>query len=100
MEWDGLPYLSMEYVPRGALRPLIGHMTFPQIAGALEALLAGLAHAEEHGVVHRDLKPENLLVTADGRIMIADFGIAKAINRIATASGFATETGSTVGTPA
>ena len=98
-EHDGLPYLSMEYLPRGALRKLIGHMTFPQIAGTLEALLAGLSHAEQHGVVHRDLKPENLLVTADGGTKIADFGIAKAVNELATSSGLATKTGAAIGTP-
>jgi serine/threonine protein kinase len=100
LEWEGLPYLSMEYIERGSLRPLVGRMTFPQIAGCLEAMLAGLSHAEEKGVVHRDLKPENLLITSDGRLKIADFGIAKAINRLATASGFATRTGTAIGTPA
>jgi serine/threonine protein kinase len=99
-EHEGLPYLSMEYVPRGALRSLIGQMTFPQIAGTLEAVLAGLSHAERNGIVHRDLKPENLLVTSDGGTKIADFGIAKAINELATSSGFATKTGAAIGTPA
>jgi serine/threonine protein kinase len=99
LELNGVPYLAMEYVERGSLRPLIGQLTFPQIAGVLEGVLAGLTHAEEHGVVHRDLKPENLLVTADGRIKIADFGIAKAVNRLAAAQGFMTRTGTAIGTP-
>lgn len=95
---DGTPYIAMEYIERGSLRPHVGHMTLAQIAGVLEGLLAGLAHAEQHAIVHRDLKPENLMITADGRVKIADFGIAKATNRMQTRA-FLTATGTTVGTP-
>ena len=97
-EHDGTPYIAMEYVERGSLRPYVGQMSLEQIAGVLEGLLAGLAHAEQHGIVHRDLKPENLMVTVDGRVKIADFGIAKATNQMQTGA-FLTATGTTVGTP-
>src|ERR1700709_2487048 len=96
---DGPPYIAMEYVERGSLRPYVGKMSLAQIGGVLEGLLAGLAHAEQHGIVHRDLKPENLMVTSDGRVKIADFGIAKATGALQTGS-FRTETGTTIGTPA
>jgi Protein kinase domain len=96
-EHGGLPYISMEYLARGTVRPLVGHLTLPQVIGLLEGLLAGLAYAEGFGIVHRDIKPENLLVTEGGGVKIADFGIAKAYEH---ATRGLTATGTTVGTPA
>ncbi|MBA2462919.1 MAG: serine/threonine protein kinase, partial [Actinobacteria bacterium] len=98
LEHEGTPYIAMEYVEGGSLRPLVGQLTLAQIAGVLECVLAGLAHAEDRGIVHRDLKPENVMVTADGAVKIADFGIAKALNQAATAHLSAT--GTAMGTPA
>src|SRR5687768_13313802 len=97
-EHAGTPYIAMEYVERGSLRPFVGRMTLAQIGGVMEGLLAGLAHGEQQGIVHRDLKPENLMVTSDGRVKIADFGIAKATKQMQTGA-FLTATGTTVGTP-
>ena len=97
-EHDGVPYIAMEYLERGSLRPLVGRLSLSEIAGLLEGLLAGLDYAAERGVVHRDLKPENLLVSSEGRVKIADFGVAKAYNQAWTAQ-FRTATGMTLGTP-
>ena len=98
-EHEGVPYIAMEYLRRGSLRPLMRSLTGPQVAGVLEGVLMGLEAAGERGIVHRDLKPENILVTDDGRVKIADFGIAKAIDD-ATTVDFRTATGMTIGTPA
>ena len=96
-EAEGVPYIAMEYLPRGSLRPWIGRLSEPQVFGILEGILAGLAHAEEHGVAHRDLKPENVLVARNGAVKIGDFGIAKAYTRT---TGRFTAAGAAVGTPA
>src|SRR6516225_3195864 len=77
-EHGGVPYIAMELVPRGSLRPYVKRLSLAQVGGVLEGILAALAHAETAGIVHRDLKPENVMVTADGRVKIADFGIARA----------------------
>jgi serine/threonine protein kinase len=98
LEEEGTPYIAMEYVPRGSLRPWMGSMSIAQLAGVLEDLLAGLAAVAPSGIVHRDLKPENVMVTADGHVKIADFGIAKATQQVGGATS--TPTGVTIGTPA
>jgi serine/threonine protein kinase len=94
----GTPYIAMEYVERGTLRPYVGRMSLAEIGGVLEAVLSALAVAEQRHIVHRDLKPENLLVTADGRVKISDFGIAKATNELRSGAAL-TSTGVAVGTP-
>ena len=96
-EDSGVPYIAMEYVRGGSLRPLVGQLGLPQIFSVIEGMLAGLAHAEEHGIAHRDLKPENVLITTRGGVKIADFGIARAYNAV---TGQLTATGTAIGTPA
>ena len=96
-EASGAPFIVMEYLPAGSLRSRVGALRPVAVAGVLDGMLGGLAHAHAHGIVHRDLKPENVLVTADGDVKLADFGIAKALDSLDTAL---TLTGTTIGTPA
>jgi hypothetical protein len=97
-EQDHVPYIAMEYLAGGSLRPYVGRLTLSQVGGVLEGLLAGLAQAERLEIVHRDIKPENALVTNEGGIKIADFGIAKAKRAFETGSQL-TAVGTTLGTP-
>jgi serine/threonine protein kinase len=96
-EHGGVPYIAMEYLPRGSLRPLVGTLTDAQVVGVLDGILAGLAHAHEHEIVHRDLKPENVMRDERGSVKIADFGIATAYDELANAN--LTPLGEFVGAP-
>src|SRR2546428_6790032 len=99
VEHESVPYIAMEYMEQGSLRPLVGKLTLAQIAATLEGLLAALAHAHSLGIVHRDLKPENLMVTSQGGVEVAAFGMAEARNEPSALRNL-TATGWTVGTPA
>ena len=96
-EHGGVPYIAMEFLARGSLRPLVGTLSDPQVVGVLDGILAGLGHADEHGIVHRDLKPENVMRTEAGAVKIADFGIATAYDELANAN--LTPLGEFVGAP-
>jgi beta-lactam-binding protein with PASTA domain/tRNA A-37 threonylcarbamoyl transferase component Bud32 len=78
----GRPYLVMEYVPGANLRRIIrdrGRLSAAEAVAVMDHVLAALAAAHAAGLVHRDVKPENVLVTADGRVKVADFGLARAV---------------------
>jgi len=74
-------YLAMEYVPGRTLKEVLRERgRFPPEAALdiMTGVLDGLAAAHASGIVHRDVKPENVLLTADGRLKVADFGLARA----------------------
>jgi eukaryotic-like serine/threonine-protein kinase len=76
---DGAPYIVSELLEGGTLRERLNGGALP-VRRAVEhgvQICHGLAAAHEKGIVHRDLKPENIFITADGRVKILDFGLAK-----------------------
>jgi beta-lactam-binding protein with PASTA domain/predicted Ser/Thr protein kinase len=79
---DGpLLYLAMEYVPGRTLKDLLrerGRFSPAEALEIMSGVLDGLAAAHASGITHRDVKPENVLLTADGRVKVADFGLARA----------------------
>jgi eukaryotic-like serine/threonine-protein kinase len=79
---DGLLFLAMEYVPGHTLRDQLrdrGPMSASAALTMLDPILSALAAAHDAGFVHRDVKPENVLITDDGRVKMADFGLARAL---------------------
>ncbi len=78
----GLIYLVMEYVPGRTVRDVLreyGRLSPEQALTILDPVLQALEAAHTAGFVHRDVKPENVLLTDDGRVKVADFGLARAI---------------------
>jgi WD40 repeat protein len=90
VEAEGLECVSMEYVDGTTLRHVLETRSPLDLAEAREIalqLLAGLGAIHEAGLVHRDVKPENVMLTRAGRVVLMDFGIAKAVASGGTVSG-------------
>lgn len=91
-------YLTMEYIEGTNLRRHLGErgsLTVGEAFATAEAVLDALSAAHRVGLVHRDVKPENVLLASDGRIKVADFGLARAVTEVT-----ATTTGTVLGTVA
>ncbi|OFJ51054.1 protein kinase domain-containing protein [Mycolicibacterium grossiae] len=76
------PFLVMELIEGGTLRELLrerGPMPPHAAAAVLAPVLGGLAAAHRAGLVHRDVKPENVLISDDGEVKLADFGLVRAV---------------------
>ena len=99
---DGRLWFTMPYVEGETLRARLTREKQLPVGDALRIAreaASGLDYAHRHGVIHRDIKPENLLLTADGQVLVADFGIGRAMEGAGGAERL-TETGMIVGTPA
>ncbi|HUY73394.1 MAG TPA: serine/threonine-protein kinase [Candidatus Dormibacteraeota bacterium] len=97
-EFEGTPYMIVEYVSGGSLANRLGKGMIDQAAALnfLRGIAAGLDYAHSRGVVHRDIKPANVLLEPDDTPVIADFGLAKLLQ----GSSLKSMTGVTTGTPA
>src|SRR5215831_445201 len=94
-EAEGTYYIAMEYLDGRSLKELIvarGPAPVNVAVDYTRQILQALRFAHRHGIVHRDIKPHNVLVDAEGRVKVTDFGIARA------GTSQMTEAGSIVGT--
>jgi eukaryotic-like serine/threonine-protein kinase len=102
-ERDGLVFFVMAFIDGPTLAQRIktvgGALPVEEARRMLREVGSALAYAHLHGVIHRDIKPDNILLTTDGaRVMVTDFGIARAVT--AGMDSRLTATGVAIGTPA
>lgn len=97
-EYEGSPFLVMEYLPGGTLKHLIGEpMSWQEAIRLLLPVARGLEYAHYRGIVHRDIKPANILLTENSEPILSDFGIVKLLqgDKATTLTG----SGIAIGTP-
>ena len=91
----GVPYLVLEYIEGPTLADLMdAGLDDSRIPSLLDQIAAGLDYAHGRGVIHRDIKPGNVLMTEDGRAVLADFGLAWLLE-----GAHLTLSGGVIGTP-
>ena len=97
---DGQVYLAMDYIDGQTIERWCrdAQAGDAERARLMAQVLDALHHAHAAGIIHRDLKPHNILVDADARVRLVDFGVARLHRDGGDRTGFRTETGNLVGT--
>lgn len=97
-EEDGLHYIVMEYLEGKTLKEYMnekgGKLPWREAANFSMQICRALEHAHSKHVVHRDIKPQNIIMTEEGKLKVADFGIARAANNTTTVNSTAAAVGS------
>ncbi|MBK9600371.1 MAG: SUMF1/EgtB/PvdO family nonheme iron enzyme [Anaerolineales bacterium] len=97
-EFEGSPYLVMEYFPGGTLKEKMGEpVAWQDAARILLPVARGVEYAHDRGIIHRDIKPANILMNEKGDPTLSDFGIAKLLQ--GESKNNLTASGAAVGTP-
>ncbi len=97
-EYEGSPYLVLEYLPGGTLKQKLGKpLPWREAVRLLLPIARALEFSHNQGIVHRDVKPANVLITLSGEPMLSDFGIAKLLESVEGQT--LTGTGVGIGTP-
>lgn len=97
-DFEGMPYLIMEYLPGGTLKRFTGKpVPYAEASRLLAPIARALEYAHQQNIMHRDIKPANILITQSGQPMLTDFGIAKILE--AGESTGLTASGVGIGTP-
>jgi serine/threonine protein kinase len=89
-EFDGTPFIAMEYLEGASLENTIGgQLRLPLVhkLGYLVQACRALDYAHRRGVIHRDVKPANIMVTSEGVVKVVDFGIARIVDTAKTQTG-------------
>ena len=96
-EYENRPYLVMKYITGDTLKARLraGSLEQDELLHIVKSIGAGMAYAHKQGILHRDIKPSNVLLADDGRVYLADFGLA----RIAQAGESTLSSDMMLGTP-
>lgn len=95
-QWQGMPYLILPYCAKGSCFKYIGKLSEAQVWHLLYDVASGLAYLHEREIIHQDIKPDNILIDANDKFVITDFGIStKARSTLSKSVLNATGAGST-----